>query len=241
MEKFEHPIQQLLLLDDRNPIRNKRNAEGEIMINNDVERYILTCSMGLSVLITATEKAVLSLELLTRSQKKVKESAFSHTEQIQFAIENYMIRSATIYDRALIFVNHILDLGVPDQFILHEPMVSNSHVKRYQLSTRLKALGKACREFKDERNAIIHHRSYSTEDFNKFALVVSVNELSAQAGMKAPYSQKMVKELTNAIVITHMMDFEDHLQKIYDDLRRLLDTAMAVYKLRKMSYSDTAR
>jgi len=241
MEKFLHPIQQLLLLDEQNPIKNKRSNEGEIVINSDLERYILMCSLGLSVVTSATEKAVISLELLERSEKKLKNSAFSHAEQIQFAIENYMIRSSTIYDRALIFVSHLLDLGIPDQYIAHEPVVSNEHVKRYHLAARLKGLAKACREFRDERNAIIHHRSYATENFNQFALVVSVNELSLQDGRKAPFSRRVVKDLTDAIVNEHMIDFKEHLGRIYEELRKFLDTAMAVYKLRKMTYSSKLR
>jgi hypothetical protein len=241
MERFSHPIQQLVLLDEQNPIKNKRADDGEIIINSDLEQYILMCSFGLSVLTSATEKAVISLELLERSEKKLKDSAFSHAEHIQFAIENYMIRSSTIYDRALIFVSHLLDLGIPDQHIAHEPLVSNGHVKRYQLAPRLKTLAKACREFRDERNAIIHHRSYAAEDFSKFALIVSANDLSVQAGRKAPFSRRFVKDLTDAIVSGHMIDFETHLGRIYEELRKFLDTAMAVYKLRKATYSEKPR
>lgn len=238
MEKYTHPILQEILLDDGSALKRRKPNDSEIMICSEREGYIFQCSQGIVVLTTAVEKAKFSIELLRHSAMPVKGSIFSHSEQIQFAIENYYIRSATIYDRALIFIGHLLDLGIIDKQIDHTDMVTNRHVKRYQLTNELKNLGKVCRELNDERNAIIHHRSYQTETFNKYALLSSANEMSLAIGKKRFVPLKTLKALTAAVLSDHTDEFEVHLKSIQAKLDFLLDTALAVYKIRRETYND---
>lgn len=168
----------------------------------------------------------------------LKNSGYTHTKQIQFAIENYFIRSASIYDRALIFVNHFLDLGIADESTSNQQMITNRHVKRYQLTNHLKHLGKVCREKRVERNAIIHHHSYFDDEFNQFSMIISSNAISEQAGKKTPFSCEMVDNLRCAILSAHATDFEKHLIKITQSLNDFLDSAAKVYKIRRASYSN---
>lgn len=238
MEKYFHAIQPLILLDDESPLlKNSISKEAEVIISTELQGYIFSCGKGLGVLTSALDKAALSIEFLANAVKPLKASSYTHAEQIQFAIENYFIRSATIYDRALIFTNHLLDLGIADESTSHQQMVTNRHVKRYRLVGPLKDLGKICREKNVERNAIIHHRSYSEDDFDQFSMIVSANELSKQAGRKPPVPREALNELTNAVLSDHTADFEAHLEKVRQSLNAFLDTAAAVYKVRKASYS----
>lgn len=238
MEQYSHPILQLILLDDQSALKRRKLRDSQIDICSEREAYIFRCSKGIVVLDSAIGKAAFSIELLQEASKRLKNSTVSHAEQIQFAIENYFIRSATIYDRALIFINQLLDLGISDDRIDHTDIVTNHHVKKYTLNTKLKNLGVVCRELNDERNAIIHHRSYSDENFDKFAMLVKANELSVEAGKSRPFSQTLVKNLTAAILLSHTEDYEKHLTKIKVKLGSLLDTAVTVYKIRRETYPD---
>lgn len=238
MEEYSHPILQLILLDDQSALKRRKPKNTQIDICSEREGYIFRCSKGIVVLDAAMGKAAFSIELLKDAKKLLRNSTISHAEQIQFAIENYFIRSATIYDRALIFVGHLLDLGVTDDRIDHVDIVTNRHVKRYTLDVELKKLGSICRKLSDERNAIIHHRSYSDETFDRFAMLVAANDLSVRAGKRRPFPQALVKNLTGAILRDHTSDYEDHLAQIKTKLDNLLDTAAAVYKIRRETYSD---
>lgn len=238
MEKYTHPIHELILLDEGSALKRRKPNDNQILIYSPREAYIYQCSQGVVVLGAAVEKAVFSIELLAHSKKALKNSIFSHAEQIQFAIENYLIRSATIYDRALIFVSHLLDLGVDDKSIDHSLIVTNRHVVRYQLVNELKRLSKVCREFTEERNAVIHHRGYQTETFNKFALLVAANDLNKQVNKKLFIPQSKINEITEAVLSDHTIDFEEHLEKVRVKLRTLLDTAAKVYRIRRETYSD---
>lgn len=236
--EFPHPIQSLILLDEDSPMR-RITKDGTLTLQNDLERYILQCAKGLSVLTSALEKATLSIELLKFSKSPLPGATFTHAEQIEYAIENYFIRSSTIYDRALIFTSHLLDLGVSDASINHELVVTNDHVKRFQLDSHLKKLGKASREKSTERNAIIHHRRYSNENFDKFHLFDSANKIAADVGRKPPLAQKLLDELREAIIEDHVDEFESHLEKVTSNLSEFLDHAVAVYKIKRERYTVT--
>ncbi|WP_449393292.1 Cthe_2314 family HEPN domain-containing protein [Eoetvoesiella caeni] len=136
------------------------STKGEITVSTDLQRYIFSCAKGLGVLTSSLDKAALSIEFLAQSVTPLKNSDYTHAEQIQFAIENYFIRSTSIYDRALIFANHLLDLGIVDDSTSHSQMINNRHVKRYQLVDHLKHLGKVCREKSVERNAIMNRPDF---------------------------------------------------------------------------------
>lgn len=238
MEEYSHPILQLILLDDQSALKRRKPKSTQIDVCSAREDYIFRCSKGIVVLNAAMEKAEFSIELLKHANKPMRNSKISHAEQIQFAIENYFIRSAMIYDRALIFVGHLLDLGITDDRIDHVDIVTNRHVKRYTLDVELKKLGSICRKLSDERNAIIHHRSFSEENFDRFAMLVAANDLSARAGKRRPFPQALVKNLTGAILRDHTKDYEGHLTQIRIKLDSLLDTAAAVYKICRETYSD---
>lgn len=238
MEEYSHPILPLILLDDQSSLKRRKPTGPQIDICTEREGYIYRCSKGIVVLDAAMRKAAFSVELLKDAKKPLRNSKVSHAEQIQFAIENYFIRSATIYDRALIFVGHLLDLGVTDDRIDHVDIVTNRHVKRYTLDLVLKKLGVICRKLSDERNAIIHHRSYSDDTFDKFAIMVAANDLSVRAGKRRPFPQTLMKNLTGAILRDQTSEYEHHLAQIKIKLDDLLDTATAVYKIRRETYSD---
>lgn len=236
--EFSHPIQPLILLDEDNPMRRITN-DAPLTLQNDLERYILQCAKGLGVLTSALEKATLSIELLKFSTSLLPGSTFTHAEQIEYAIENYFIRSSTIYDRALIFTNHLLDLGISDASINHELIITNDYVKRFQLDSHLKKLGKASREKSTERNAIIHHRRYSNENFDKFHLFYSANKIAADVGRKPLLAQELLDKLREAVIEDHVEEFESHLEKVTSNLSEFLDHAVTVYKIKRERHMAT--
>lgn len=237
MEKFEHPIQRRILLDEQSPIRTRLCTETRtIELKSELERYIYGCGRGLVVLSAALDKAAFSIELIKLSHSPLQSSIYSHVEQIEFAIENYFIRSAAVYDRALIFIGKLLDLGISDHSINHTLVVTNEHVNTYTLANPLKLLSKACREFATERNAIIHHRSYKNESFDKVFAIAKANDAMRENGSEIPFPADLVTALTQKVLKDHTTEFEEHLEKIKQNLIEILDTAESVYQIKRASY-----
>lgn len=236
MIKFSHPIQELIMLDEQNPIRRISSSSREIALQSELERYIYGCAQGLSVIIASIDKAAFAIELIRQANSAIPDSIYTHAEQIEFAIENYFIRNGAIYDRALIFIGKLMDLGLADQAVGHELIVTNTHVIRYQLADALKSLKKISREHSVERNAIIHHRSYKDDSFNQVALIMNANSLMREAGKEAPFPDEAVAELTQALLEDHTAEFEAHQRKVRESIVNLLDIASAVYKIKRQAY-----
>lgn len=219
MIDFEHGILSLILLDNESPLlkRNLKQIENsrELPVESEAEEYIFACGKGIIVVTTALNKAAFSIEILrTLPQSALNLPNFTLAEQIGFAIANYLIRSATVYDRAMIFVSKLLDLGIIDGSIAHELIVTNEHVVRAGLVPALKELRKACMSHREERNAIIHHRSYSEEEFDKLAMLHSAQALSLESGKTASFDAKIVEECTEGILSTRIEEFEKHLDAV---------------------------
>ncbi|MCE3603015.1 hypothetical protein LXA47_05280 [Massilia sp. P8910] len=245
MIEFEHDILSLILLDKESPLlkRNLKQLKNsrELPVESEAEDYIFACGKGLIVVTTALSKAAFSIEILrTVRQSALDLPNFTLAEQIGFAIENYLIRSATVYDRAMIFVSKLLDLGIIDGSIAHELIVTNEHVVRAGLVPALKALRKACMSHREERNAIIHHRSYSEEEFDKLAMLHSAQALSLKSGRTAPFDAETVNEYTEGVLSLRIVEFEEHLGAVRTAVATVLDGAISVYRSerqRRMSVS----
>lgn len=242
MQEYSHDIVRLVMLDEESPIlkRHSGNAR-EVIVSSGLEGYIFSCGKGLSVLLGAIEKASFSIELLRESKRTARERiAYTVADQIEFAIENYLIRSGAIYDRALIFVNKLLELGIADESIAYVPIVTNSHIISYQLDGPLKKLKKVCTEHTFERNAVIHHRKYSESDFDEISLLHKANTISVQAGKNPPFDSELIENATQAFLDLRTEEFELHLTRILESLTLLFDTAVLIYGVRRDRHKKLA-
>ncbi|WP_250523460.1 MULTISPECIES: Cthe_2314 family HEPN domain-containing protein [unclassified Caballeronia] len=235
MIEFEHEIFSVILLDEESPLqkRNLKLSENsrELPIGSEAENYIFACGKGLAVVTAALRKAAYSIEILRNVRQLTLDIPnFTPAEQIGFAIENYLIRSATVYDRVMIFVGKLLDLGIADGSIAHEMIVTNEHVARAGLVQPLKALRKACMSHREERNAIIHHRSYSEEVFDNLAMLHSAQALSVKSGKTAPIDAESVEEFTESFLAVRIGEFEEHLCAVHAAVTTFFDGAISVYR-----------
>lgn len=234
MIKFEHDIVHHILLDERSPIRKANRRENvigrELKADTEVERYIFLTGQAATYVTAALDKSALSIEILrTVGQSPQNLSNVAIADQISFAIENYIIRSATVYDRAMIFVNQLIDLGVAANAINHDAIITNEHVIRSGLVRSLKALRKACFTHRDERNAIIHHRSYSDETFDSLRLHLTAHEISVSSGQGELYDPNALKVYTEHVVGITIEEFETHLTALHEATKNLFNESIPIY------------
>lgn len=234
MINYQHRISQLILLDSESPIVKGKIEGTSINATTRLETYIVYCAKALNELTSAVDKADFSIDLI-RSWPKIADtvSNFSLAQQLEFTIENYFIRCVSIYDRALIFANKLLELGVADQSIGHMAIVTNENIIAYQLADPLKDLKRTCADENLERNSIIHHRRYSDEHFDKLSAILKANEISVSAGREPPFDPAEISEATQALLSYKADDFTKHLNSVLAALTELLDVAMAVYTLKR--------
>jgi hypothetical protein len=84
----------------------------------------------------------------------------SRADHLIYNIENYLIRLNSVYDRTLQLTNAVFHLGVNDEHVTHDAIVSNIHVQhRPEVPRKLKKIRKFLSDFAQTRHSLIHKHS----------------------------------------------------------------------------------
>ena len=232
-----HTIEQTIMLDSDSPLRKGNISNGEVGIDNDLEMYIFSCGQTLSLLSTSIDKSAQAIQSLRITKNNSDSSSnFTHADHIEFAIENFFIRSHGIYDRALLFASQLLDTGIDKESINHQVIVTNSHAKKYGIEDKLKKLRKVCTEYRVERNKIIHHGRYAEECFDFLSLVHKANNLKNSASGEEVIDSEELDKITNDFIDVQVEEFEEHLEKIKSELNAFYELAEKVYKHKRATF-----
>lgn len=235
-----HKIDEIIILDQESPLRSalKKNNKIDISIETELAEYIFDCSKALSAISSCVDKAKLSISFLDINHLEVIASEDrSKGDYIELLVENIIIRVQSIYDRILIFINRLLDLGISNEYISHNLIVTNEKVKGHKLDVKLKSISKACREYRAIRNTVIHHDRYSEEELDQLALVIKADHLSRQNSGEPFIDANILKEFTNAYLTLKRKDLSDYLEIIENRINDLYDSAVPIYS----HYKDKMR
>lgn len=225
-----YSIDKTIILDEENPLKKVDVQNRSVPIENDMGAYIFNCSQSLSLVSSAIDKTKLSILLLENSYKiRPEVEGFTPDEFIEYAIENYFIRSGAIYDRCLIFTNSLHELGIANESIGHSLIVTNSHVVKSGLEKKLKSLRKICTEHRVERNKIVHHGRYSEESFNIISAMHKVHGYQKILGNDLDFDQEFLNDFTHEIVDIQAGEFKEHLAKVEAKIAEFFELAEKVY------------
>lgn len=227
-----HKIEASIILDEESPLFTAKSNNGiiELGAGNELAVYILACSKSLSAITSSMNKARLSITLLDADHlNSIATEDQPKSEYIEMLVENSIIRVQSIYDRILIFTNRILDLGISNESISHNLMVTNANVIKFDLEGRLKSINKACSEYRFIRNTVIHHDRYTEEQLNNLTLTLTADHLSKEAGGKQFIAPEILKAITQAYLGTKKEELGKYLDGIEARLFELYDAMLPVY------------
>ncbi|BBN53995.1 hypothetical protein TRE132_21200 [Pseudomonas chlororaphis subsp. aurantiaca] len=227
-----HKIEASIILDEESPLltTDPNNGIIEVDSRNELAVYILTCSKSLSSISSSMDKARLSIKLLeTGHLDSIATEDHSKSDYIEMLIENSIIRVQSIYDRILIFTNRLLDLGISNESINHNLIVTNSNVIKYDLDSKLKSINKACNDYRFIRNTVIHHDRYTEEQLNNLRLTLTADYLSKKTTGKQIVPPETLKTITQAYLDAKKEEFGTYLDTIESKLYELYDTALPIY------------
>lgn len=235
-----HEIDEKIILDKESPLFSAFKDIGKIGVSIDTElsEYILACAKALTAISSCMDKARLSLSFLDINHLEfIAAEDRSRGDYIELLVENTIIRVQSIYDRTLIFTNRLLDLGISNESINHNLLVTNEKVIAHGLDSKLKAINKACKEYREIRNTVIHHDRYSEEELDRLALVMKADHLSRQDSGKPFVDAKTLKEFTDAYLTIKREDLSEYLELIEKRIHELYDSAIPIY----FHYKDKMR
>ncbi len=144
------------------------------------EYYCLSVARTLAHVLTICqqlEHSVLYFSSFSPTQK-MKKVGITRQSHLLYCIENYIIRTQSMYDRLLILIDRVFELYNPSHMISHELILSNSHVRHSSIPNKLKALRKVIKHYYRDRNLIIHEQQFLEDEIREleFYTVLTTSE-----------------------------------------------------------------
>jgi hypothetical protein len=162
---IEHPFVKQVLQDALLFVKNKdlsQKLRQSKPIFNKNEAYILFIAQTLFSLLTIYEHLTLIpiyLKSFSLSEEIKKEGVTQHFH-VLLCIENYIIKTQSLYDRMLQLVDVVFNIYNPSNQINHNIIIHNLHVKNSGLPSALQKLKKLVKKYSEDRNKIIHRECY---------------------------------------------------------------------------------
>ena len=230
-----HNIHKAIFLDPNSPIQDIDATTGKFTLNNTLEEYIYNCSQSLGAIDRAVDKSQIAIQQVKTCISRIpKNSDYTTADYMEYALENYIIRSRSIYDRVLIFIGSLLDIGVSNDSITHNLLITNRHVKNNNLDKLLKPIKKSCDTYQYKRNVIIHHDNLIDEEFDTVSMIINVNHLSAEDGRDEPFSKGKIKFYSKQIIDSRLKEYNANLKLITDNVLPLYESCEIIYMKKKL-------
>ncbi len=169
--------------------------------------------------------------------QKMKEAITTRQSHLLYCIENYIIRTQSMYDRLLVLIDTVFELYNPSHRISHELIISNLHVQHSSIPGKLKALRKVIKGYYRDRNMIIHEQQFLEDNLRELEaythLSISEGPLKGKPLLikKVNYiARQIVKNKTKEFSkVNHdsfiiLGDIFNHLKKEYEYKRNVLET-----------------
>lgn len=197
----------------------------------EVEQYHIDCSASCKAIKTSLEKLKIAEECIKHSYR-FSPNEHEIAEYIEFHIENYLIRSRSVYDRVLIFTNDLCDIQMAKESVNHVSIATNKKVEKYALRSSLRKINKACAVYREERNGVVHHDKYSNQELEwvdtarkaKFMLKGKIEEIGI--------SDELILQNTAVVIASHLNEFSESTQSIIKSVEGFLDIALPIYEAR---------
>lgn len=164
------------------------------------EFYCVSTGNSLAQLLSVCQQLEHSILYLSSFSptEKMKQSGISRQSHLLYCIENYIVRSQSVYDRVLRLVDKVFCLYNPSHLISRELVISNTHVKNSEVPPKLKSIRSVIKDYYRDRNEIIHESHYLEDDLRRLE---GYTILSAEEPFKNDKDIRLgIKHLTKQIV-----------------------------------------
>lgn len=130
------------------------------------EAYLREVLLKAGELVSTCEQIEQSVAFMSnfRSTAGLKKSKITRLDHIRYHIENHLIRMISAGDRALILTISVFRLGIKPRDCKHHLILGNEYVEGTEVATDLKEMARVIQPFREERNTVVHKKTYSHED-----------------------------------------------------------------------------
>ena len=179
-----------------------------------------------------------AIEFISNYNYKSSEAKEKRIEHLEYNIENYIIRVASIKDRTLQVFNAVFHLCMDEASVSESTILNNLKVHRTKLLKLFPKLTKTVKRASGDRNTIIHRHTYMNAEIRKlhilysdFILGVSINNRPNEDTFKSFRTERLKKYLkekkvemkeTNEAIFSVLFEIFTELDKEYCKVKKLL-------------------
>lgn len=195
--------------------------------------YIFSSAKALQELVSWFEQLEFSIAYIEHQEapKEFEAHGINHVTDLQFKLENHLVRLESLYDRLLMLTNCLLNLGISDNALSHELVIGNKNVKYYKADAPIKSVKTALKPYKEIRNSIIHHRSYNEPailDLSALHFFENVDfDLDDLEKIK---SEKPSEEMAKLLKDLYVGEFKEVNDKLCDRVINVLDLLCSIFR-----------
>jgi hypothetical protein len=133
------------------------------------EYYCLEIGFCLSHLLSVMQQMEHSILFMSNfsPSETMKKAGVTRSNHLLWSVENYIIRTQTVYDRLLVLVDRLFNIQNQANRISHESIVTNVHIARSEIPIYLKPVKNSVKKYYRDRNAIIHEYSLIDEELRR--------------------------------------------------------------------------
>lgn len=124
------------------------------------------CMAHLLTVVQQMEHTILYMSNFTPTEL-MKKAGVTRSTHLLWSVENYIIRTQTVYDRLLVLVDRLFHIQNEPHRISHDSIVTNTHISRTTIPSALKAVKSAVKKYYYDRNTIIHEASYLDDELRR--------------------------------------------------------------------------
>lgn len=176
---------------------------------NEYEFYVTRVGNRIAHLLNITKQlAEIPLYLTSfNPSTRMKNAGLNRHSYLLYHIENFIIRTSSLFDRALKLIDAVFHLQNDDRECKTNTILKNTHVARTDIPKQMKDLQNLIKKFTSERNKIIHHENYHDSFLQLLEVYTIVLESETSEENKQVHQEK-IKILINDIISEHYWEFD---------------------------------
>jgi hypothetical protein len=137
------------------------------------EDYARVTLLAVAEVVTTLEQLTQSTIFLSnfRSTPQLRKHNIGRYDHIIYHLESFLVRITGTFDRCLILVNVVLDLGNEPEDCKYGLIKKNKHVKRTGVLGPLAEISRVVKPYRQQRNIVAHRKRYSEDELHTLEML----------------------------------------------------------------------
>jgi len=132
------------------------------------ERFVIETFYFITEVLVKLETIDYYLAFLNSYPKtKLWEKTFSRTDYLRYHTESYLNSIIGTFDRSLLLINHLYDLGFKNKDVKYHFIINNKHIKDRKIGKLLRLFNKTLKGVRKSRNFIQHEGRFFDEGLDE--------------------------------------------------------------------------